>query len=390
LRFFAREDTGLSAREKKQPAGGRVLQSTPIDGRETTPELLQKSFLAYGGRELRTAWELLERAVREDYTIVLTLSGAMTPADLARSCINPLIERGVVDLVCTTGANLYHDAHRSLGHILREGSPHVDDRMLRREQIIRIYDIFFDEQVLLETDRFFSRVLQAPEFQRPMTTAELHFLLGKYLREVEERLGGAANPSLLATCHRHGVPIFCGAPQDGSIFLNVVKLARLRGEAFRFSLDLAADVFEYAAYQYLAKSAGSRKMAVIILGGGVPKNYTLQGEPLMSQILDIEVGGFDIDIQISDANVHTGGLSGCPAGEGHTWGKTTAEYVANSVYCHGDVTQLFPLLVHALAQSNLRREPRRLVGRRAEALARLAEAVEARRPGLEAGLAGDA
>ena len=170
----------MSARKQKQPAGGgRVLQSQPIDGRETTPELLQKAFLSYGGRELRTAWELLERAVREDYTIVLTMSGAMTPADLARSCLNPLLERGVVDLICTTGANLYHDAHRSLGHILREGSPAVDDRVLRREQIIRIYDIFFDERVLLETDQFFSRVLAAPEFQRPMTAAECHFLLGK-------------------------------------------------------------------------------------------------------------------------------------------------------------------------------------------------------------------
>jgi len=379
----------VSARKQKQPAGGgRVLQSQPIDGRETTPELLQKAFLSYGGRELRTAWELLERAVREDYTIVLTMSGAMTPADLARSCLNPLLERGVVDLICTTGANLYHDAHRSLGHILREGSPAVDDRVLRREQIIRIYDIFFDERVLLETDQFFSRVLAAPEFQRPMTAAECHFLLGKYLREVEERLGRADNPSLLATCHRLQVPIFCGAPQDGSIFLNVVKLARLLGDAFRFRLDLAADVFEYAAFQYLAKSAGSRKMAVIILGGGVPKNYTLQGEPLMSQILEIDVGGFDIDIQISDANAHTGGLSGCPAGEGHTWGKTTAEYVVNSVYCHGDVTQLFPLLVHALAQSGLRREPRRLMARREEAVAHLAAAVEERRTALEAGLEG--
>lgn len=379
----------MSARKQKQPAGGgRILQSQPIDGRETTPELLRKAFLAYGGRELRTAWELLERAVREDYTIVLTMSGAMTPADLARSCLNPLLERGVVDLICTTGANLYHDAHRSLGHILREGSPAVDDRVLRREQIIRIYDIFFDERVLLETDGFFSRVLQAREFQRPMTTSECHFLLGKYLREVEERLGRADNPSLLATCHRLQVPIFCGAPQDGSIFLNVVKLARLLGGAFRFRLDLAADVFEYAAFQYLAKSSGSRKMAVIILGGGVPKNYTLQGEPLMSQILEIDVGGFDIDIQISDANVHTGGLSGCPAGEGHTWGKTTAEYVVNSVYCHGDVTQLFPLLVHALAQSGLRREPRRLMSRRKEAVAHLAAAVEERRAGLAAGLEG--
>jgi len=244
----------------------------------------------------------------------------MTPADLARSSINPLIERGIVDVLCTTGANLYHDAtaasasgsrraplrrrpgtargpdHPHLRHLLRGGCP-------------------------AGNDKFFARVIQAPEFQRPMTTPEFHRLLGRYMVEVENRQGLQANRSLLSTCHLHGVPIFCGAPQDGSIFLNVVRLQKTLGDAFRFRIDLPGDIYEYAAYQYWAQHQRLRQMAVVILGGGVPKNYTLQAEPLLSQIFFIDAGGFDIDVQISDANVHTGGLSGCPASEGHTWAR---------------------------------------------------------------------
>lgn len=363
--------------ETKRKYRGRPLAADPLTGGESTEALLHRAFLAYGGREVRQAYDLLKRAVQEDFTIVLTVSGAMTPADLARSAINPLIERGIVDILCTTGANLYHDAHRSLGFQLEEGTPFVDDRELREERVIRIYDIFFEEEVLLETDRFFARVIQAPEFQRSMTTPEFHHLLGKYMVELENRKGLQANRSLLSTCHLHGVPIFCGAPQDGSIFLNVVRLRKALGDAFQFRLDLEQDVYEYAAYQYWAQHHASRKMAVVILGGGVPKNYTLQPEPLLSQIFFIDAGGFDIDVQISDANVHTGGLSGCPASEGHTWGKTSAECLQRSVFCHGDVTQVFPLLAHGLLQQDLRKEGRRLVAKRAEALAFLDRAAAA-------------
>jgi len=346
---------------------GKALDATPITGDEKSVQLLHKAYLSYGGREVRIAYDLLKRAAEESYTIVFTMSGAMTPADFARSCINPLIEKGIIDIFCTTGANLYHDAHRSLGFILEEGSPFIDDRVLRDNRIIRIYDIYFDEEVLLETDRFFQQVIKSEEFQRSMTTSEFHYLLGKYLFELEKRKN-IENHSLLATCYKYNVPIFCGAPQDGSIFLNVVKLKNEMGEKFKFHLDITEDVFEYAAYQFWAKRMNTKKMAVVILGGGVPKNYTLQGEPLLGQIFFIDTDGFDIDIQISDANVHTGGLSGCPASEGHTWGKTSAECVINSVFCHGDVTQIFPLIAHAILQEGLSKPHLHLVQKREEVL----------------------
>jgi deoxyhypusine synthase len=365
----------------------REVRPSAITGRETPQELLTSAFPAFVGRQVRTAYELMQRAARENATIFFTMSGAMTPAGLHRSCVVPLVEAGLIDVLCTTGANLYHDAHRTLGHRIREIAPDAGDRALREARIIRIYDLGFDEQVLLDTDRLFARLLQGPDFARPMTTAELHAGLGQKLAEVEEALG-VDQPSLLAACYRAGVPIFVGAPQDGSIFLNVVKLKALFGEAFRFSLDVAQDVFDMAALQWRAQQRGAT--AVWILGGGVPKNYTLQGEPTLSQIFELEARGFDIDVQFCVDPVDNGALSSCPAGEGHTWGKVSAECVeSSSVYVHADVTAVVPWIVHALFASGVRRAPRRLLDDLAAARAQLEEDVAQNKARLLAELKAD-
>src|SRR5262245_23565614 len=337
-----------SKRQLRKPfEKARRVDPRPITGREDARDLLDHAFSAYVGRQVRTAYQLMRRSMEEDASIFLTLSGAMTPAGLHQSCIIPLIERGAISCLTTTGANLYHDAHRIIGHAIREVNPDAGDLQLRLARIIRIYDLGFWEDVLLETDQLFTALLQKPAFQRRMTTPELHFLLGKEIAAIERALG-AKRPSLLATCYRRGVPIFVGAVQDGSIFLNVVKLKRLLGDAFRFELDVAADVYAMAAIQHYARHNFSKKMAVWILGGGVPKNYTLQGEPLLSQILNVPTDGFDIDVQFCVDPVDNGALSSCPAGEGHTWGKVSAEFVSSSIYVHADVTAVFPWLTHAL------------------------------------------
>jgi deoxyhypusine synthase len=178
------------------------------------------------------------------------------------------------------------------------------------------------------------------------------------------------SPSLLATAYRYGVPIFVGAVQDGSIFLNIVKLKRLLGEAFKLEIDVNDDVFEMGAIQHYCFGAKKKPMAVWILGGGVPKNYTLQGEPLLDQILGVPTHGFDIDLQFCVDPVDNGALSSCPAGEGHTWGKVSAESVQyGSVYCHTDVTAVFPWLTYALlSDPGVHRRPRRLYDARTEAV----------------------
>jgi deoxyhypusine synthase len=354
-----------------------------ITGKERPEEIIRRMFPAYVGRQERTAFELMRRSVTEDCAIFLTFSGAMTPAGLHSSCLIPLLERGLIDCITTTGANLYHDAHRIIGHRIREIEPNAGDLQYRLARIIRIYDLGFWEETLLETDKLFSAILQKPEFQKKMTTTELHYLLGKNLAQVEAALG-ITQPSLLSTAYKFGVPIFVGAVQDGSIFLNIVKLKRMLGRDFKLEIDVNDDVFEMGAIQHHCFSTLKKKMAIWILGGGVPKNYTLQGEPLLDQILAVPTHGFDIDVQFCVDPVDNGALSSCPAGEGHTWGKVSAESVATgSVYVHSDVTAVFPWLTYALlSDPMIHRRPKKLYNARAQAVENLQRAVDARQKKL--------
>jgi deoxyhypusine synthase len=361
----------------------RDVRPRRITGRERPAEIIESAFPAYVGRQERTAFQLMRKSIAERHAVFLTLSGAMTPAGLHQSCLIPLLERGVIDCITTTGANLYHDAHRIIGHRIREIDPNAGDLHLRLARIIRIYDLGFYEETLLETDKLFSALLQKPAFQKRMTTSELHYLLGREMLAIEKALG-MKEPSLLSTAYRCGVPIFVGAVQDGSIFLNIVKLRAMLGDVFKLDLDVNDDVFEMGAVQHHCFSTLKKKMAVWILGGGVPKNYTLQGEPLLDQILGVPTHGFDIDVQFCVDPVDNGALSSCPAGEGHTWGKVSAESVASgSVYVHADVTAVFPWLTYALlSDRNMKKKPLRLVDARADARARLLREVQRRREQL--------
>lgn len=361
---------------------GPQVEGEPINGQETTDELIAKAFQAFVGRELAGGYRIIRRMIAEDHTIVLTLSGAMTPANLAATSVIPLIQAGLVDLITTTGANVYHDLQRLIQGEFYTIDPNFGDRRLRQEGYTRIYDLVFREEDLYRTDRFVSELLQKEPFQQRMTTPQFHDLLGHYLAQVErERFGRDpdSSKSLVVQAYLHRVPIFCGAPQDGSIYLNVALLRRRLRERFRFDLDLAGDIHEFAAYHYLAKARWSRQLSIVILGGGVPKNYALQPEPYLSQICGLEVGGYDCDVQICDAHVQNGGLSSCTAGEAHTWGKTSAEFQVNSQYVFADVTAVFPWMVHGLLQAGLKKNPRRLLELRDQALQALDAAL-----GLEA------
>jgi deoxyhypusine synthase len=329
----------------------------------------------------------MARSVDQDATVFATLSGAMTPAGIHQSCLIPMVESGMIDVLTTTGANLYHDAHRVIGHRIREIRPEAGDALLREARIIRIYDLGFEERVLVDTDALFCELLLEPELQRPMTTVETNHLLGKHLARLEAELG-VAEPCLLSACYRAGVPIFVGAPQDGSIFLNAVKLKALLGERFAYALDAAADVHAMAALQWAAQVGGTT--AVWIFGGGVPKNYTLQGEPTLSQMFELDARGFDIDVQICVDPVDNGALSSCPAGEGHTWGKVSAECVeTSSVYVHCDVTAVLPWITCALLAAGHRRQPKALYHSLAEAVADLDAAIAERRQELVGRLGAD-
>ncbi len=363
------------------------VRPTAISGKERPAQLLDDKFPAYAGRQVREAYNLMRTTVQQDCATVLTLSGAMTPAGIHSSCIIPLIERGLIDVITTTGANLYHDAHRVIGHAVHEIDPNSGDLELRKARCIRIYDLAFPEQALLDCDRVFSAMIRKPEFQKKMTSAEFHRLLGKEMAALEKSLG-VKEPSLLSTAYRHKVPIYVGAVQDGSIFLNVVKLRALLGAEFRCEIDPIADVFEMSAVQHYCQAKLKKKLAVWMLGGGVPKNYTLQGEPLLGQIFDIPTRGFDIDVQICVDVADNGALSGATAAEGHTWGKTSAQSVqTGSVYCRADVTVVFPFITHALlSDPKMKKRGLRLNDKLVEATANLQREVSRRKKKLMASL----
>lgn len=353
-------------RESRYLSGRRILPE-PIKAGMSVVDLVEGAFLAYNGRRLREACRLFARRMLDpEVTVGVTLAGALTPAGMGLSALSPLIEAGFIDWIVSTGANVYHDTHFGLAMPLREGTAEIDDTALREESVIRIYDIFFHYDVLLSTDAFYRELIAAPEFDRPMSTAEFHNLVGKYLAERERLIGGEAR-SLLATAYRCGVPIYTSSPGDSSIGMNVAAMA-LDGSKLRF--DASADVNETAAIVLDAKRRGG-KSGVFILGGGSPKNFILQTEPHIQEVLGIDERGHDYFLQVTDARPDTGGLSGATPSEAVSWGKIDPDQLDDSVVCYVDSTVALPLVAaYALGT----REPRplkRLFDRREEMLGTL-------------------
>jgi deoxyhypusine synthase len=371
---------------KQQYLGGRAIDPRPIRGSETVVELIDDAFLAFNAGRMREAARLFaERMLAADATVGMSLTGAMTPAGLGMSCVIPLIEAGFVDWIVSTGANLYHDCHFALGYSMHRGSPFMDDVALREEGVVRIYDIVFDYAVLLRTDEFLRRVSQRDEFQRRMSSAEYHYLLGKYVRERERKLG-LRHKSLLSTAHEYAVPIYTSSPGDSSIGMNVAEL-RLAG--YEIGYDPSADVNETAAIVLDAKRGGG-KSGVLIIGGGSPKNFVLQTEPQIQEVLGIEERGHDYFLQITDARVDTGGLSGATPAEAVSWGKVDPDQLPDAVVCYLDGTIGLPLLTaYALAKTPPR-PPRRLYDRRSEMMAHLHKAYMAAREFRDARVEGSA
>jgi deoxyhypusine synthase len=329
---------------------GQRIQPHAIKGGETVADLVDNAFLAYNAGRLREACRLfVDKMLADDVTVGMSLTGAMTPAGLGMSTMIPLMEAGFIDWLVSTGANLYHDAHFGLGLAMHRGTPFADDVELREEGVVRIYDIFFDYRVLLSTDLFVREVSARPEFQKPMSTAEYHYLLGGYIRERERALG-LTRQSLVSAAHEYGVPIYTSSPGDSSIGMNVAEQA-LQGSKLRF--DVSADVNETAAIVLGAKRGG--KSAVLIAGGGSPKNFVLQTEPQIQEVLGIDEKGHDYFLQITDARADTGGLSGATPGEAVSWGKVDPDKLPDAVVCYTDSTIALPLLTsYALS----RRKPR--------------------------------
>ncbi|MCS6850716.1 MAG: deoxyhypusine synthase [Gemmataceae bacterium] len=350
------------------------IDPAPVTGQTTLPQLIEGAFLSYNAGRLREACRLFTTKMLADDTLVgLSLSGALTPAGLGASCLVPLIEAGFIDWIVSTGANIYHDTHFALGMDLHQSRPGLDDHELRQHQVIRIYDIVFDYQNLLGTDRFYRTLCRSEPFQRTLGTAEFHHLAGKYLAAREEE-SGRQGRSFLAAAYRCGVPVFTSSPGDSSIGMN---LAALQLEGSQLRIDPLRDVNQTAAIVWDAKKCG--RSAVFILGGGSPKNFMLQTEPQIQEVLGLEESGHDYFLQVTDARPDTGGLSGATPQEAMTWGKVDPQQLPDTVTCYVDSTIFLPLLTaYALATHPPRRH-KRLVDRLEGLTAQLRQEYLARR-----------
>ena len=358
---------------RKDLLRGARIDPMPVTGRESVADLVDNAFLAYNAGRLAEGCRLFaERMLADDVTVGMSLTGAMTPAGLGMSTIIPLIEAGFVDWIVSTGANMYHDAHFGLGLAMHRGTPFADDVELREEGVVRIYDIFFHYDVLLSTDAYIREVSARPEFQRPMSTAEYHYMLGGFVREREKALG-LSRRSVLAVAHQCAVPIYTSSPGDSSIGMNVAEQA-LDGSKLRF--DVSADVNETSAIVFDAKTHDG-KSGVLLIGGGSPKNFVLQTEPQIQEVLGISEKGHDYYLRMTDARPDTGGLSGGTPAEAVSWGKVDPDQLPGTVVCYLDNTVAFPILAaYALA----RRTPRplkRLYDRRGAMMDQLQKAYKA-------------
>jgi deoxyhypusine synthase len=384
-------DERLPCAMESDREGRRYVRVKRVDECSTLDELFLNCLPAFGGAYLRRIYTILDRAIAMGCPLTVSVAGPVTVSGQHLAWLIPLLETGWVAYISTTDAVCYHDGHRSLD-AYKSGPVHEvpinsNDAALRDEKTIRVTDMAFDEGVLLDQDRFLTAVLSQPEFQKKMTGTEMRYLLGKFYAAQEHKNGVPAG--LLATCQKLAIPILVGAPADGSVFLNSMKLwamkrAGLR-ESYSFELDMHAEVFEACAYhRWGLFESESKALATLILGGGVPKNYNLQPEPALGQVLGLpDVRGYQFDVQIVTAPVTDGSLSSCPPAEAVTWGKVDKDtYLKTTESMQADYSIVMPFLVKALIEKHERRGNYRLFDQRDELVARLLNDVRANKDWL--------
>ncbi|MBN2018904.1 MAG: deoxyhypusine synthase [Sedimentisphaerales bacterium] len=356
---------------KQHYLSGKRILPEPISKTTDIAKLID-NMDAYNGGRLRAACQLLkDRYSKEDVTIGLSLAGALTPAGLGPSAIIPLMNHGFVDWIVATGANMYHDMHYALNLPMFRGSHNVNDADLRDKGVTRIYDILFDyEDVLMETDRRLREVLIRPEFQKEMGTREFYHHLGKILDELEKK-NNTGQVSILAAAWRNGIPVFTSSPGDSTIGMNVAGvelLAEASGllDKFKLKINPSIDVNDSTAIILNAKKYEKGKTGVILIGGGSPKNFMLQTEPQIQEVLMIPEAGQDYDINVTDARPDTGGLSGAPPSEAASWGKIDPTKLDETVTAYLDVTVAVPLMAAYTIQTTKPKKFKRLYDRGGE------------------------
>ncbi|MFA6100025.1 MAG: deoxyhypusine synthase family protein [Patescibacteria group bacterium] len=356
---------GAHSKAHKCPKAKELL-GPPVDvwsveDAQTTEDVILHCMPAFGAAYVRRIYQILDLAIGRGVPLIMAVAGPVTVSNQHRAWLIPLLKTGWVAYLTITDAACYHDGHDSLEKFdarpLREAAIEGRDLEYGENKVIRITDVGMKEEILYKQDQFFTALLRQPEFQRKMTGTEFRHLVGKYYQAQEKAHG--VKPGLLSTCYDMGIPVFVGAPGDGSAYLNSVKLwalNRLGVINHKFGIDVHEEVFESCAYHYYGLTHDPKQLAILILGGGVPKNFSLQPEPTLSQIFMLDdIRGYDYDVQIVSSPVTDGSLSGCKGQEAHTWGKVSREALASTVESvQADYSMIMPFIVRALLEKRKR------------------------------------
>lgn len=348
---------------KKRYLSGQRIFPPSLTGKEKISDLIDKIFLAYNSARLREGCRLfVQKMLESDVTVGMSLAGALTPAGVGKSSIVPLMKAGFIDWVVSTGANLYHDLHFAFNFSLHVGTHLIDDADLRKNNVVRIYDILLGySDCLMATDAILRKILKQPEFQKEMGTAEFHHLLGRYAAEWEDKTGNK-DASVLACAYRLGIPIYTSSPGDSTLGMNIAEEEIIGG---KLRINPSIDVNETTAIVLAAKRGGG-KSAALLIGGGSPKNFLLQTEPQIQEVLRIKEVGHDYFFQITDARPDTGGLSGATPHEAVSWGKVDPTKLPDAVVCYLDSTVGLPMLATYALAKHKKRKLKKLYFRRQE------------------------
>jgi deoxyhypusine synthase len=318
----------------RHPHLTRPVQPLMIQPQTTAAQLLRSmGETAFQGKNLSVAAQIWAEMIKQKVTIFLGLAGALIPAGM-RQVLVYAIQNRMIDCLVSTGANLFHDIHETLGRNHWQGSCGLDDVGLKKAGIDRIYDVFASEKEFTQADEYILNWARSLKRRRPLTTREFFSLLGQQLLRDGRRDG------ILTSAFGSGVPVYCPAIADSSVGIALAK--DTRGPAFLF--DIVGDVRETAYIVAQSKGTG-----VIFLGGGTPKNFIQQTE-VTANFLGLKVSGHRYAIQVTTDAPHWGGLSGCTFEEAQSWGKISAKAEKVTVYC--DSTIALPLVVTAVAQES--------------------------------------
>lgn len=336
---------------------GRRIQAQKLKKNLKVTSLLQNYFQAYNSARLQEACRLFVEKMldpKRDVTIGITLAGAITPAGMSGMIVS-MMEKGFIDFIISTGANLYHDTHFALNFPLYKGSWQVDDATLWKQGIVRIYDVFLTTDTLLKTDRFTQKILLDSKSPRgAISSSEFHNYIGQRL------LKDAPNPevSILAQAAKFNIPVYTSSPGDSTYGMDLAIYNRATNKELKrtgeidLNINPNLDVRETAAIVMCAKENGA-----LLLGGGSPKNFYMQTQPFLWECAGVEKGGHDYFIQITMDSPQWGGLSGATPQEAVSWGKINPNEIKNTVVVYSDITLAVPILFsYALEKAKPRRQ----------------------------------